>query len=902
MKKRIGIERWTQKQYNELVRSPDVLYITTDTQRMYLGDINLADGPLSFVNTGEGWKAKRPGGENFSHTDNQSVIAPEDFFLEFTKDTQRDIEKFYVPLTQVWKVLFSNETDALEYGQDYRLMLDSENITNLDIDLVIDTDDPITHLETHQIIHLLDNGSPNKYEIDLSKYDLKDKIWRVNANKKWGTGVLSYASFRWGHAGGFKATIEIEKDSDTNDLLLLGENKGEAGRVSLEFEHDESIFGHGTLSEPYGVEHYKELNNDLLINNWEIHEHDGQLGIKITRKTATGLNEEGEFIPIKGTNIIISKEPDGLYLEVPYDFAEGDNSLLHDVVFENKGTTGLNLLPKDGRFQFRKSADGKYGIIEKVQDGKVEPIKVINLDLTDQVDDHTVKVEKGKLRSISYVYWGDEKHPVTMKRNITQLAFDQLVTDGKVEADTIYYINDTLRTYIGDVLYTPDYTVGEDIPIVYESEWKPEYPSWKPNKYYLKDQAVTYGEISYLCIDNHYEENDFEPDYWTEIETPEGTQVKRVINEGPNDFQIAFFRLDPEYKQNDGWRTEHTFNFKVIPDSKDPENLRGVAQFCVDNDPISWRPGDFVYTDATEQEIFGIKKFVGDLRVGHPSTEDSATPKRYVDGEVANAVSDMTDYTDDGDFVNKTLIGKLQRRLIEKSDKWYPNRTEKDIGDIIVDDKVQYIFFQPNPKVDDTAEMIFVDDYGFEAKLFSKNFKLFLEENGVIHELYNDGTEIWGQSFETIEVEFDALTHRIKFYDPLKVISQDANWQSAWGNRDIFVDLPLLPRVDCEYNYNRIVELKDDVVNLSNTKADKSFSDKTSGFVIGDFTPSVITDGININKIAVNTYDGGFKEYDFPITSDTLTMTLDPDSLQIELRNDLLKMIYDAANDGGWIY
>jgi hypothetical protein len=820
---RVGIERYLQVGYDALVKkNPDVIYLTTDTQRIYLGAKLFAEGSLSFTNTGSGWRVEKRDGERFVHTDNDSVIDANDHVLVVEKDTEDEEVDEDLTVGPIWRTIFSSDTPRLEYADDYRLAIDTETGKLININLIIDTDDPKTPIEAHQIVHLATNLGGGKYEFELAKYDLEGKKWRIEVQSKMLWRARLFA-FRWGHTGGFRTILGLEYDEESNDIFLTGIDGYVIDQVHTIVSHDGSIVGEGSGVDPLKVVNHPYMNSTVNVEKIQISQrNNSELVLDIVAGAPDGTRRD-QKVTVASKDVQFVIEGDRLGIKIPQETLKTyhDDSLVGDGVKNSplkvafplkKEGTGVGLETLSGKFKFSDNA------IDFLSDSN-KSIKIGDIDLSDAVDDLSVKFKDGVLVSEAFVYWDQEKTLIKFRRQITQVQYDQLVTDNKVSEDTIYYTLDTFRIYVGTLLYTKDYTSSGDIPIMYETTWVPTFPQWAPNKFYETNTLRMYDDRYYRCKASHMAKDDWDPVKWGEFDAPEETQIRRVINEGPNDFQIAFMRYVAEYPVNEHWMTEHTFNFKIVADPNDPDNKRGHAQFLVDNEEITFRPQDYVRTDGTDQEIAGIKDFTGDVLVlTEPPTERSAINDEWLQENLRRILGLAEE--EYSRIWEKMALGSDLKKVISnlrrKSDKWYAQFPEKDVGDLVAGDLAYIIRFPENPSIDSNSTITFFDPDIPETSvsLKSENYREYVVIDGEEHEFFNDGTETWAEAWITDEVEYDPARRELKFYTPLFVKDEADNWHDSWGGRDIVALIPGLPVVDCRYNYELIQALQNFAADL----------------------------------------------------------------------------------------
>ena len=818
-KRRVGVERHTQAQYDALPqRSPDVLYFTTDTNRIYLGEKLFAEGGLIFTNTGSGWRMDRSDGFRFVHTDNDSIVDVDDHVLVVERDTMDEIVHNDFRVGNTWQTIFSNETDRMTYAPDSRLVVDTTGGSGrISVDLIVETDDPSTPLETHGIHHIAKDLGPGLHEFDMAKWDLDGKVWRVLVYSKsqWSAKQLIW---RWGKMGGFSTVLGLDYSSDDNSLRLTGVDGYVLDEVHLRITHDDSLSGNGSAEDPLCVVNHAYMNGTLNVEKLNFSVVADGIGLTVVSGAPNGSKDSKSFV-LHSKQVDFVKSDRGVEIVIPAETLK----VRHDDTLTGDGTYDVPLkvsipLVRDGDGTAIETLGGKFTFRDNRVDYTSDPIghkksgktddsvRIGNLDLTGQVDGTTMTFSDGVLSSTAFVYWDGEKQPMKFRRSITQVEYDQLVTDNKVHTDTIYYTIDTLRIYVGTALYTKDYTESGDVPIMYESQWVPVYPQWRPNAYYETNTIRMYDEKYWRCLESYMAKDDFIPKKWEEFEVPEPTVVRRVINEGPNDFQIAFLKQVPKYPLNDGWMTEHTFNFRIVADPDDPENARGLAQFLVDNEVITFKPGDYVRTDGTDQNVYGIKDFKGDARViTDPPTPESAINQKYflqvLEGELDRLWAAKADQDE--------LI-RLDKTLKNKSDKWFANFDENDVGELVADDRVYAVRFPENPDIDDSSSIVLHDpDRDATYGLTSHSYREFVTVDGEEIEIFNDGTEVWAESFERDGIKFERDRRQVTFYTVLTVKSVDGNWRAAWGSKDIVAMVPGLPVVDCRYNYELILSLRE---------------------------------------------------------------------------------------------
>jgi len=837
-KKRVGAERYTQAQYEALpVKNPDCIYFTTDTNRIYLGAKLFAEGGLTFTNTGEGWRVDKADGTRFYHVDNDQIVDADDHVLVVNRDTLDELVHNDFMLGPTWKTVFSHKTERMTYWDDSRLIVDTTGGQGrISVDLIIETDDPKRPLITHGIWHLGKDLGPGVHEFPMAKWELMEKEWRIVVYSKtqWPAKQILW---QWGKMGGFSTVIGLTYDPKDNCVKLVGREGYVLSELRTIVSHDDSITGVGSQDNPLKVVNHKYMNETLNVESIRFDSREtSEISVTIVSGSPDGKKVVKEYSLISD-DVLFSKSGDSIFMEIP----ESTLKTYHDDTLVGDGTASstlkvahplvkvgndLAITTEKGAFAFSdnnvKFVPSKVGLKgnkcpmckkcglcgwAKVD----ETIKVKSIDLTEAVDDKTVKFKDGKLSSETFVYWDGEKSPMKFKRDITQVGYDQLVTDQKVSRDTIYYTVDTKRIYVGDLLYTVDYVPGDDIPIMYESRWVPTYPQWKPATFYETDTIRMYDEKPYRCLESHMAGNNFIPKKWTDFEMPAETVVRRLINEGPNDFQIAFMKHVPKYPLNDGWMVEHTFNFKVVADPDDPNNPRGVAQFLVDNEVITFKPGDYVRTDGTDQTVRGIKDFKGDARVlDEPPTPQSAINQGYFLSVLEEKLSELWKAKAD---LNELI--RVDKTLKNKSDKWYATFDEGDVGDLEVDDRVYIVRFPENPDIDKYSSITFYDpDREGTYGLKNHTYRIFVLIGDEEIEIFNDGTETWAPSFERDGVIYDQGRREVKFYTVLTVKAKEDDWKEAWGSKEVSALTPGLPVVDCRYNYELIQDLTAFVENL----------------------------------------------------------------------------------------
>jgi hypothetical protein len=808
-RRRVKTERYTQKQFEALVRKdPDCLYFIVDNRRIYMGNVLFAEGFLKFTNTGSGWRVEKDDGTRFVHTDNDSIVDPADHVLIVSRDTQDEETHNDLGVGPDWKTIFSSEDSRLEYELDPRLVIDSTGGGRVSADLIVDTDDPKTPLETHLIEHLAVDKGPGYDEYDLSKYNLKGKTWRIAIRSRtlWPVKLLA---FRWGHTGGFLTELHLDYEPETNDIVLQGIDGYELDRVSLDVFHDHGITGDGSKNDPLRVVGFDYAYGTPNVESITAAQLPEGVAVSVT-KGAAGVTSSTSAFNVTSQDLTFKLGASGL--EISSKGVHTDKSLKGTGAREDPlgvvSTSEIGTL--SGEFRF------KDGSIEFWRDGATQPIKIGKIDLSEAVDDYSIHFEGGVLRGEAFVYWDQEKTPIKFRRAVTQVQYDQLITDDAVEEDTVYFTTDTLRIYIGELLYTKDYTEGGELPIMYDTTWVPQYPQWQPRKFYQTNTMRMYDEKYYRCVNSHMATDDFDPSKWEEFEAPEETQIRRQINEGPNDFQIAFMRYVAEYPVNEHWMTEHTFNFRIVADPDDPKNPRGHAQFLVDNEEITFRPGDYVRTDGQDQTVAGIKQFTGDLRIlDYPPTLESAINSNYLNVRIQAVIDDYTAKFAEAwariDLLaEQTELDRVEEYVRNKSDKWWANWKERDVGDLEIGSKALIIRFPKNPKVDaDSWLKLQHHDGGTTYELRSHDYREYLAVNDKEIEFFNDGTETWAESWSFRGAEYDRDRREIRFYTVVTVQSLDQDWKAKWGSRDIQAVEPRRPVVDCRFNYERILELQD---------------------------------------------------------------------------------------------
>lgn len=918
-KKRVKIERYTQSQFDSMIRSSDTIYITIDTNHVYLGDALLSGGGFHFENTGSGWRFRGHDGTKFDHRDNDSVIDEHDEILSVSHDTLDERNNNDFPVDRKWKTLFSSDMRDPDLGYDNpRVVIDSSKQNEyVSVDLVVETDDPVTKLETHGIFHLGVNVEPGLHEFNVAEYDLEGKDWRVTIQSNEPTNLF-YTAFRWGEHGGFKATVSLTRPDHEQDLKLWGRDDILLSTVDLSLNKDNTISGDGTTIDPYRVTEY-----DDLIKRTKLHES-GKLvvGVPAIVPTKDGIALELDVkdlydesithmvMPIDIRDLVVTGHQSGkitisapwrhgIMYEVwhtdklsgtgnkhfhgtPLDVTlkvDGGNGQVEQVVYRDKEFTGLNGPEVDMRYNFENDPppcstcprydnkkcpfidDSNCILPEQVRlkfvesgTDKVLPVEIEGLDLSSYVDGESIKWDAidNVLRGVTTFNWFGKDDVVTFRKGITQLEYDDMVAHDTLDGNTVYFLKDTLKIYVGLDCFTKDYTENDELPRIYDAEWKPEYPSWKQNWFYQRGYRVTLEDKNWLCTNNHNSGLNFDDKYWEECDPIEPTKIRRIINEGPNDFQVAFAKHDSNYPFNDNWRIEHTFDLRVIPDPNDQSNARGCAQFCIDGEPVTFEPGDFVYAKNIDQDIGGVKTFLGDCRVQDPPIDDlSAVPKKYVDEVAADTLASATAYTDveiqkidekyteitdtersereeSDQYMTKKYDEEVQRLkdgLVVKSDIYHPNLDHNDFSLLKLQDRIQFFGFEKNPTVNSDFSVTF-EDYATSTTLIFEKKGEHYYFNG--DEVFDDGEEVFLPTFETPLYRWYSEDHVIRLFKEMEVTELSDDFETRVVGRGLFFGNPLEPTVDCEWLYKVWTKPK------WSTVAEKPFEGIGPGLMVED--------------------------------------------------------------------
>jgi hypothetical protein len=872
---RVAISRLTQKRFDDKVRDPNTLYFTTDTHRLYFGNLLVGQGEIQFSNTGSGWRAHFDDGTVFQHNDDDLIIQEDDRYLTVASDNLDQINNDSFSLDLVWKSVFSPISKDLQYGPNYRFYADlTESEHRVYVTLQIRTDDPVTKFEKHYEYVLLDGIKGGKHEIPLSKYDLEGKDWNIVATTRMGIDRVKRFAWIWGTAGGFKATVDLRVDSDSNAIQLWGKDNQLASQDFLKIGHDDNLIGDGNKASPLkwnGVQHDNSLigsgkigdqltvdyswlgTEGEVVTDWAAYKTESGFTLEKTRSNVETKESTTTTYPFVTPDFRVENIDDKFIITIPWRldevhhlghligngtaadpldamiYSHGGERLVEDVVGA-VGTEAELILP-NGEFTFKR--EGNLGIIMFKEDGAEFSTMIGNVNLSNAVDGYTTTWEFGKIVAKTHLKWDGEDFDLHAKKTITQVEYDDLITTDRVDQSTIYYTTDTLRIYVGELLYSKDYTEGGELPITYDSEWTPSYKSWRPDVYYPIQYRVEYAGHSYVCLVGHVSGVDFNPEYWEECDPPVGAKVRRNINEGPNDFQIAFLRYADDYSLNDHWLTEHTFNFRIVPDPENPSNQRGRAEFAVDGNVITWQKGDFVLTNADPQTVDGVKTFIGDPRVPEPKTINSAVPKGYSDDQDAKILEEFKEAIKKYEDYAKNVKDDLEFSLIDKADVYYPHFTEKDIGELVYDEWVRTIKFVPNPSVGLVSFIELSPRYSFH----SNEWRLWVRIDDREHELFNDATETWIESFNDSGVEWRKDLRELTFHRDVEVSKISDNWQEAWGNKAATVvtclrDLVIDPR----YNFENGV-INDQLLKVVTDLQVDLEDDKKATITMGSYLP-----------------------------------------------------------------
>jgi hypothetical protein len=170
----------------------------------------------------------------------------------------------------------------------------------------------------------------------------------------------------------------------------------------------------------------------------------------------------------------------------------------------------------------------------------------------------------------------DEKRRVGFEGRWEQSQFDQAVLDHQIDPDTVYFLRDSRRIYVGTECFNVSSAAFGGIPVEYTTQ--------------LSD----------------------------------GTLEKRAFSEDGDEWRLTFFEKKPD---DVDFQPRHTFEF-AIEESEDGTEL-GVIR--IDNRNVGFSNAHAVFCEDIDQVILGIKTFEGDIRVPDvPRIGASATNKDYV--------------------------------------------------------------------------------------------------------------------------------------------------------------------------------------------------------------------------------------------------------------------------------